>query len=292
MKQLAILSGKGGTGKTTIAGSFIRLAKNKAFADCDVDAPNLHLTFSKGELIEKNDYQGYKKAVKYSELCSNCGKCEEVCRFNAIKDGVLDRLQCEGCGVCAYFCPEVSKDGKKAIRLEDNISGETSLLKVDGEIFSTATLKMGNGASGKLVSTVRKNLHSKTTKEELTIIDGSPGIGCPVIASLTGVHLVLIVTEPTVSGFSDMKRIIETAKRFNTKVLVCINKYDVNLSKTAEIEEFLEGIGITIVGKIPYDINASVAINKGVTVVDIKESIAGMEIRKVWDLVYGNLLNM
>lgn len=292
MKQLAILSGKGGTGKTTIAGSFIRLAKNKAFADCDVDAPNLHLTFSKGELLEKSDYQGYKKAVKYDELCSNCGKCEELCRFNAIKNGVLDRMQCEGCGVCEYFCPEVSGDGKKAIRLEDNVSGETSLLKVDGEIFSTAILKMGNGASGKLVTTVRKNLHGKTTNEELTIIDGSPGIGCPVIASLTGVHLALIVTEPTVSGFSDMKRIIETAKRFNTKVLVCINKYDVNHSKTAEIEEFLEGIGISIVGKIPYDINASVAINKGVTVVDIKESIAGMEIRKVWDLVYGNLLNM
>jgi MinD superfamily P-loop ATPase len=290
MKQLAILSGKGGTGKTTIASSFIRLAQNKAFADCDVDAPNLHLTFSKGEIIAKSDYHGYKKAVKYDDLCINCGKCEELCKFDAIKNGVLDRLYCEGCGVCEYFCPAVSVEGKKAIRLEQNISGETSILSIDGEIFSTAILKMGNGASGKLVTEVRKNLYEKITKEQLIIIDGSPGIGCPVIASLTAVDMVLIVTEPTASGFSDMKRIIETAERFKTKIAICINKYDVNAEKSSEIEAYIASKDLKLAGKIPFDSEVSKAINKCQVIVDWDDSVASNEIRKLWiqvcDILY------
>lgn len=282
MKQLAIVSGKGGTGKTTIASSFIRLAKNKAFADCDVDAPNLHLNFSKAKIIVKDDYHGYKKAVKDDELCINCGKCEEVCRFGAIKDGVLERLYCEGCGVCEYFCPVVSQDGLSAIRLEDNVAGETSLLRVEEETFSTATLKMGSGASGKLVTQVRKNLHGVITNEEVVIIDGSPGIGCTVMASLTGVDVALIVTEPTVSAISDMQRIIATAERFNIKVAVCINKHDVNEEKSKEIIAYSAARDIKLVGRIPFDLMVPRAINQCQPIVDWDDSIASKAIKKLW----------
>lgn len=156
MKQLVILSGKGGTGKTTVAASFISLAQNKAFADCDVDAPNLHLVHEGNIKPEKEDFYGYQKAVKYHELCKECGKCHQLCQFDAIKDGAVNSYECEGCGMCEAFCPSTGEDGKKAIRLEDNISGHTMVFKNEDEVFSSAELKMGNGASGKLVTQVRR----------------------------------------------------------------------------------------------------------------------------------------
>ena len=291
MKQLLILSGKGGTGKTTVAGAFIKLAKNKAFADCDVDAPNLHIVYSNGEIEEEKPYYGFKKAVKNYDICIDCGKCEELCRFGAIEDGILKPMECEGCGVCEAFCPVEDDEGKKAIHLEDNISGTTTVSKINGELFSQAQLKMGNGASGKLVSEVKKNLKDFATDEELAIIDGSPGIGCPVIASITGVDLVLIVAEPTISGIHDMKRIIDTAKRFGAPCLVCINKYDVNLDNTYEIEEFCKSENIPLIGKIPYDPMVVKAVNQGKTIIDIKESIAAEALKDIWTETYSILIN-
>lgn len=283
MKQLVVLSGKGGTGKTTLSGALIKIATNKAFADCDVDAPNLHLIYEQGELLEKKPFYGYQKAVKYDDICINCGKCEELCKFGAIKQGVLNPYDCEGCGVCEAFCPALDEENRPAIRLEDNISGETTLSKIKGEIFSTAQLVMGNGASGKLVMEVRKNLYKSIKKEDLVIIDGSPGIGCPVIASVTGVDLVLIVAEPTLSGLHDMKRIIETAQKLHTRCVVCINKHDLNLENSALIETYCKEKGIQVVGRIPFDPLVVKAVNRSKTIMDVPESSARKAIMAIWD---------
>lgn len=285
MKQLVVLSGKGGTGKTTVAGALIKLARKKAFADCDVDAPNLHLIYYRGKGLGIKPFLGYKKAVKYDRICINCGKCEKLCRFDAIKNGVINQYDCEGCGVCEAFCPAQDEEGKAAIRLEDNISGRTYVCTVDNEIFSNAKLKMGNGASGKLVTEVRKNLINRITDEKLLIIDGSPGIGCPVIASVTGVNMVLVVAEPTISGMHDMKRIIETARKFATDIVVCINKFDVNVEHSQKIEEYCQNDSIPLVGKIPFDYLVVKAINSGKTIMDIPQSPAAIAMKKIWDRI-------
>lgn len=285
MKELVIISGKGGTGKTTVASSFVKLSKNKAFADCDVDAPNLHLTFSQGKCLKNINYEGYKKAYKDYDACIHCNKCEDLCRFDAIKNGILNPLYCEGCGVCEYFCPSIKPDGTKAISLKDNVSGEIKLINHNNSVFSTATLKMGNGASGKLVTEVRKIVRNEIKDEEFIIIDGSPGIGCPVIASITGVTMALIVTEPTISGFADMKRIIDTALKFNTKVIVCINKFDISIKNSSEIEQYLLENNIQLIGKIPFDKTVSSEINKGNTIIDNKDSLASREVTEIWKKV-------
>lgn len=291
MKQLVILSGKGGTGKTTVASSFIRLSPRKAFADCDVDAPNLHQIFGYGEEAEKAPFYGLKKAVKYDRLCTNCGKCEELCRFGAIKDGKVNPDECEGCGVCEAFCPAHDEEGKSAIRLEERVSGETKLCRDRESVFSTAELLMGSGASGRLVTAVRRNLQKAGSGEEFAIIDGSPGIGCPVIASVTGAEMVLIVAEPTVSGIHDLKRIVETARRFGAKIAVCVNKFDVSRRNTAAIEKFCREETIPMVGLIPYDNTVIRAVNAGKAVVEYQDSAAGHAIRKIWKNVTKMLLN-
>lgn len=266
MKQLLILSGKGGTGKTTIAGAFIKLSQAKAYADCDVDAPNLHLITSQSNEEQKNDYFGLPKAVINELLCVNCGLCKKYCRFDAIKINEkhnVDVFSCEGCGVCTLVCPS------EAITLENAVGGE--LMLYDGDtVFSTAQLKMGSGTSGKLVSEVKNQFKKAKKIADFAIIDGSPGIGCPVIASLSGVDMVLIVAEPSISGISDMKRIIKTSRIFQTKIAVCVNKYDTNIEKTLSIEEFCLNEKLHFVGKIPYDINVVKAVNNGVSIVDIE----------------------
>lgn len=274
MRQFVILSGKGGTGKTTVAASFIALATNKVFADCDVDAPNLHLiqTIDSTPLIA--DFYGYQKAVKYEEECIGCRKCEDLCQFGAIIDGKVNSYECEGCGVCEAFCPSICEDGKKAIRLENNISGKTMIYELKDNVFSNAELIMGNGASGKLVTQVRKNLYNSMNNQEIVIIDGSPGIGCPVIASITGVDNVLVVTEPTLSGINDMERIIDTAGKFGVTCAVCINKFDVNLTNTQKIEEYCKQQNILMVGRIPFDPQVIEAVNGGKPVVLLKNSPA------------------
>lgn len=291
MKQLVVLSGKGGTGKTTIAGALIKFASNKGFADCDVDAPNLHLICPHTEYIYRNDFYALKKAVKYEEECLNCGKCEELCSFGAIKNGQVNIYECEGCGVCEYFCTAREKTGASAIRLEDNVSGNTYLSRVDGELFSHAQLKMGNGASGKLVTEVRKNLFNNASYEELLIIDGSPGIGCPVIASITGVDMVLAVAEPSLSGLHDLKRIVDTARRFEAECVVCINKYDVNPEITKRIEDYCDSENIYKAGRIPYDPKVSEAVNNNKSIAEFPDSLACKAIKEMWGNVYTKLIN-
>ncbi|MDR3601306.1 MAG: ATP-binding protein [Desulfosporosinus sp.] len=278
MLQLLILSGKGGTGKTTIASAFIKLAKAKAYADCDVDAPNLHLIMNQSSAAKRSDYYGLPKAEINVDLCVQCDLCRQNCRFEAIQAGPeykIDYYACEGCGVCETLCPT------GAVSLKRAIAGEL-MLYVDEAVFSTAELKMGSGTSGMLVTNVKKAMKSAAQTMDLAIIDGSPGIGCPVIASLSGVDMVLIVAEPSISGISDMERIIKTAERFQTKIAVCINKYDTNLMNTERIESFCEKHKLLFAGRIPFDPEAVKAINNSQSIVDI-DCASGRAVKDVFD---------
>jgi len=268
MKKLLILSGKGGTGKTTVASAFIKLSDAKAFADCDVDAPNLHLVLKQNEAPKKSDYIGMGKAQIDTHNCNNCGVCKDNCRFDAIKfengNYLVNKFYCEGCGVCEAICPQ------NAIRLFPDVAGKLMLYNNDDIVFSTAELKMGSGTSGKLVSEVKKQLFDSIKDYEIAIIDGSPGIGCPVIASISGVDMVLVVAEPSLSGINDMKRIIKTAQQFQTKTIVCINKFDTNIENVKKIETFCINENIPVVGKIPFDKNVVTAINNNHSIIDIE----------------------
>ena len=279
MKQLLILSGKGGTGKTTIAGAFIKLSAAKAYADCDVDAPNLHLVMAQNSEPAKKDFYGLPKAEINRDLCIRCDRCRQNCRFDAIlinEEYLVDAYACEGCGVCEAVCPA------DAVSLRPDVAGELMLYSDKDKVFSTAQLKMGSGTSGMLVAEVKKQMRSKAKDAELAIIDGSPGIGCPVIASLSGVDMVLIVAEPSVSGISDMKRIIKTAETFQTKAAVCVNKYDTNILNTERIEEYCRTNNLPFIGRIPFDPEAVKAVNGGLTVVDI-DCPAGNAVRVVFN---------
>lgn len=286
MKQLLILSGKGGTGKTTIASAFIRLANAKAYADCDVDAPNLHLISSWEINPKKSDYYGLPKAEINSNLCIQCGECFKNCRFDAIiedREYKVDSFACEGCAVCEFVCPV------GAIKMVPDVAGELMLYLEKEKVFSTAKLKMGSGTSGLLVKEVKKQMTSVDVGATFSIIDGSPGIGCPVIASLSGVDMVLVVAEPSISGISDMERIIKTALNFRIKIAVCINKYDTNLENSLKIEEFCNKNKLFFIGKIPFDTSAVKAINNGKSIVDIictsGEAVKGIY-QKAIDLLF------
>ena len=288
MKKLLILSGKGGTGKTTVAGAFIKLAQAKAYADCDVDAPNLHLIMNRLSLPQRSDYFGLPKANIDPLKCIQCGLCQMNCRFDAIEKNDEYRVNsfaCEGCGVCEAICPV------KAITMLEHIAGEKQLYIDQDSAFSTACLKMGSGTSGMLVSEVKKQLNIVKDDVKLAIIDGSPGIGCPVIASISGVDLVLVVAEPSITGISDMIRVIETAHKLEAKVAVCINKYDINHENTTMIIDYCQKLSVPFVGMIPYDHNAVKAINDAMTIVDI-DCPAGKAVKEVYKktmIVFANL---
>ncbi|NLL49258.1 MAG: 4Fe-4S binding protein [Firmicutes bacterium] len=279
MKQLLILSGKGGTGKTMITAAFIKLSEAKAYADCDVDAPNLHLTTDWTVKPKRTAYFGLPRAEIDPDLCTSCDLCREYCRFFAITvagNYRVDPLACEGCGVCEFVCPA------KAIRLKPHVDGE-NMLYVDGEeVFSTARLNMGSGTSGLLVTKVKKAMREAAGETKLAIIDGSPGIGCPVIASLSGVDLVMVVAEPSLSGLSDMKRVIETARRFGITTALCVNQYDVNLPNTRSMEDYCQAHGIIVVGRIPFDSQVVKAMNQGRSIVEI-DCKAGEAVRAVYE---------
>lgn len=278
MKQLLILSGKGGTGKTTIASAFIKFSGAKAFADCDVDAPNLHLIMNPSPEVKRSNFYGMPKAAIDPGLCIQCDICIQNCRFEAIQAAIeykVDDYACEGCGVCEALCPV------GAVFFKPALTGE--LMLYSGEaVFSTAQLEMGSGNSGKLVTEVKKQMRTASTDVELAIIDGSPGIGCPVIASLSGVDMVLIVTEPTISGLNDMDRIIKTAEQFRTRVAICVNRFDTNLENTQKIEAFCQKYNFPYVGRIPYDPVAVKAINSGLSIAEL-DCHAGRAAKDIFD---------
>ena len=283
MKQLLILSGKGGTGKTTVAGAIIKLSNVKAYADCDIDAPNLHLIMQQESIPENSDYYGLDKAVIDKDKCLMCNLCYDSCRFDAISDYTVSLYDCEGCGVCEAVCPA------SAINLMPYKAGDMTLYR-GNQVFSTAELKMGSGNSGMLVTEVKKNMRLAAADADFAIIDGSPGIGCPVIASISGVTMVLVVAEPSLSGISDMKRIIETAKKFNTKLAVCVNKYDTNIANNEKIKRFCQDNKIDFVGEIPFDKKAVEAVNNGLTIVDI-DCAAGEAVREIYKKTIKILFN-
>ena len=266
MKRLLLLSGKGGTGKTTTAAAFLRFAGARAAADCDVDAPNLHLVLDQTVEPQDTDFFGGDKAVIDPALCVGCGVCAQHCRFDALKeqDGVyaVNEFSCEGCGVCAQVCPA------GAVKLLADVAGRKRLYTGEG-VFSTAELNMGRGNSGKLVSEVKLAMLKNAPDCDLAVIDGSPGIGCPVISSVSGVDLVLVVAEPSLSGLSDLGRLVKTAQTLGTRLAVCVNKYDVCPDQAEAIQAFCRDSGIPFVGMLPYDSQASQAINQGRSVADV-----------------------
>lgn len=282
MKQLLILSGKGGTGKTTLASAIIRLSEAKACADCDVDAPNLHLVLDYRGENERRDYYGLPKAFIDNDLCTHCGSCLDVCRFEAVTAGGkmrIDPRACEGCGLCERMCPA------DAIKMCPSVAGDLRLLSDPKKgIFSTAQLKMGNGTTGLLVTEVKKQMIRASDNASLAVIDGSPGIGCPVIASIAGVDMILIVTEPSLSGISDMERIVDTARRLGSDIAVCVNKADTNQEMSERIRDRCLRMDIPYAGEIPFDPEAVRIVNSGLTLADA-ECPAGDAVRSVFENV-------
>jgi MinD superfamily P-loop ATPase len=264
MKQLTVLSGKGGTGKTTITASFAVLAKNAVVADCDVDAPDLHMLLHP-QVIEGQEFRGSKVAVINKTKCTLCGLCKDKCRFDAINpDLKVEAISCEGCGVCAYVCPV------SAITLTERISGNSYLSKTKYGFMAHALLNPGESNSGKLVSIVRQKAKLLATKEnrDLIIIDGSPGIGCPVIASITGADAGLVVTEPTLSGIHDLERVVQLLNHFKVTPFVCVNMYDVNTDNTNKILAFCEKNKVDVVGNIPFNPEVTKAMVNGKTIIE------------------------
>lgn len=282
--ELVVISGKGGTGKTTVVAALSEFAEKKIKVDCDVDASNLYLLYP-GNDLEKKYFYGGKAAKINASLCRKCEICEEVCKFEAIKDWKIDPLACEGCGACTLLCPQ------NAIHLVEEKTADTFITKTDTGILSRARMESGSDGSGKLVTLLRKNAKRFEDDHTLTLVDGSPGIGCSVIASITGADAVLIVTEPTKSGLLDLKRIVELAQRFTGKIMVCINKYDINPQMGEEIEQYIRQKGLFLVGKIPFDETVMKAINQKLPITDFKDSKAKKAIEDMWNIIKPAILN-
>ncbi len=286
--RIAVASGKGGTGKTSIAASLIKLSGSVVAADCDVDAANLHLVV-KHRVRRVTAFQGGKKAVIDDALCTSCGRCEELCRFDAISSSDsrfrIDKFACEGCGVCTYFCPE------QAITLDEEMGGEWFLSDTDSGPMVHARLTPGGENSGKLVTIVRTE--AKRVAEDggfgTIIIDGAPGIGCPVIASITGADALLVVVEPTLSGMHDMKRALELAGYFGVKAMLAVNRYDINEEIASSISEYAAGNGIFVAGWIRYDTDVTRAQINGKSVVEYSDGPAASDIRLLWEAIVDHL---
>ena len=280
MKQLTILSGKGGTGKTTITASFAVLAKNVVVADCDVDAPDLHLLLHP-EVIQTQEFKGSKVASIDVAKCNRCGLCHRQCRFGAIGEGIsIEGIACEGCGVCVMACPV------DAITLVERTAGNAYISETKYGFMSHALLNPGESNSGKLVTLVRQNAKILAEKENigLIIIDGSPGIGCPVIASISGVDACLIVTEPTLSGIHDLERVLQLLKHFNVKPFVCINMYNINAENTHRILSLCKEKEIDVVGTIQFSPQVTEAMVNEKTIVEYSpESTVTKEVISMWN---------
>ena len=297
MKELVIVSGKGGTGKTSVVASFAALAEGAVLADCDVDAADLHLVLEP-TILTREDFSGGSCATIKAQNCTACGKCQEVCRFDAIScngpanEGVgktysVDPIACEGCGVCTLSCPT------EAIAFEPVVNGQWFVSETRHGPMVHAKLGIAEENSGKLVSLVR-NQAKKIAEDkgfDLIMIDGSPGIGCPVIASLTGADLVLIVTEPTLSAQHDLERVLELTHHFSIRTLVCVNKWDLNEELTAQIEDRARQGSAAIAGRIRYDQAVTQAQIQKLSVVEYSENGVAADIKNLWAQVSNILCN-
>jgi MinD superfamily P-loop ATPase len=281
MKQLVIISGKGGTGKTITTASFAALATDKIVCDCDVDAADLHLLLHP-RIKETHKFMGGEKATINKEICTECGECIKACRFDAIgEDYIVDDISCEGCSVCFHVCPV------DAINMERTVSGEWFVSKTDYGTMVHAKLGIAEENSGKLVSVV-KDAAKRIGEEEKSrwlLVDGPPGIGCPVIAALSGVDAAIVVTEPSLSGIHDLERVNSVAVHFGIKTLCVVNKYDINYENSEQIEKWCERNGIPVLGKIPFDDDITEALIRGKTVVEYSQNAAAQAIRDIWGRV-------
>jgi MinD superfamily P-loop ATPase len=291
LKELVVISGKGGTGKTSIVASFAALAENAVLADCDVDAADLHLVLGP-EVKQTSDFSGGKQASIVTQKCIGCGRCMDLCRFGAISfDGpandlvartfVVDPISCEGCKVCVQFCPV------DAIEFKDSINGQWFISDTRFGPMVHARLGIAEENSGKLVTLIRKEAKRIADEQgkDLIIVDGSPGIGCPVIASIAGADLVLIVTEPTLSGKHDLERVAELARGFNIPILVCINKADINPEVANEIEADSKKHQTKPADRISYDNAFTQAQIAQSSVVEYGKGVVCEEVKALWQNV-------
>jgi len=282
MKSITVISGKGGTGKTILTASFAALAESKVMADGDVDAADLHLIL-KPEIEREEVFEGGKAAYIDQDKCVQCGRCTELCRYDAISDDfVVDPISCEGCALCYNICPV------NAIEMEASMQGRWYISKTRHGQMVHAKLGIAEENSGKLVALVRQQarLIAERDNLEYIIVDGPPGIGCPVISSITGADLVVAVTEPTISGLHDLQRVVSLANHFGIRSLVCVNKYDLNTQFTDQIEAYSKSVGSTFLGRIPFDTIVTEAMVNGKAVVEYSENGAvSDEIKRIWGQV-------
>jgi len=298
MKEIVIISGKGGTGKTSIVASLAALSSKAVLADCDVDAADLHLILEP-KTYWREKFSGGSRARILPGHCMACGKCEEICRFDAIYfDGVgngkqektyrVDPIACEGCGVCAWFCTD------RAIEYAPAINGEWYKSETRFGPMVHARLGIAAENSGKLVTLVRREAQKIAEEQhrDLLLIDGSPGIGCPVIASVTGTDLALIVTEPTLSGLHDLKRVAALTRQFGIPTLVCVNKWDINPKMSNRIESEAEQLGVQVAGNVRYDRSVTLAQIERKTVVEYQSGGVTDDIRNVWKTISASKYNL
>jgi len=289
VREVVVISGKGGTGKTSLVAAFASLADGVALADCDVDAADLHLILEP-TIVERREFSGGSRARVVTDLCAACGKCREVCRFDAVffdgpgNGGVeqtfrIDPIACEGCGVCAWFCPA------EAIEFAPAVHGEWFVSETRCGPMVHAELGVGGENSGKLVSVVRERAREIAEAQGLgvVLIDGSPGTGCPVIASVTGAHYAVIVTEPTLSGLHDLERILELTRHFRVAAGVIVNKADLNEGVARGIAEASRRAGAQELGKIPYERAFTEAQIQGKTLLEYGDFEAGRLIASAWE---------
>lgn len=282
MKELVILSGKGGTGKTSVTAAFASLAENMVLCDADVDAADLHLIL-KPEIEATHEFRGGNEAIINPDACTQCGQCIELCRFDAVReDFVIDEIACEGCGVCVDLCPE------NAIDFPEALCGHWFQSQTRFGPMVHARLGIAQENSGKLVALVRQEARKRAVNDNLSLIltDGPPGVGCPVTAAMTQADIILIIAEPTVSGCHDMERVIELADHFKLPAMVCINKHDINPEHTENIRSIAEDAKVPVVGEIPYDPVFTKAMIREQSVVEYQPNApVSRSIKDIWQAV-------
>ncbi|MFW6150447.1 MAG: ATP-binding protein [Chloroflexota bacterium] len=280
MNEIVVLSGKGGTGKTSIVGSLAALAENKVLADCDVDAADLHLLLSP-TVREEHEFWSGQVAQIDRELCTECGLCQQLCRYDAIRDFEVDPVSCEGCGFCSRICPV------EAIEMKECLSGRWFISDTRFGPLVHARLGIAQENSGKLVALVRERARDIAEQNgyQYVVSDGPPGIGCPVISSLSGAHLAVLVAEPTLSGIHDLERVVGVARHFGVPALVCINKHDLNEQNSAAIEAYCRQEGVPLAARIPFDNAVIESLVRGVPVVEYSTGPVAREIGSLWEAV-------